>query len=236
MDGGLWRGCGNSRRHRMVGLHGRPGVVGRFYWLPLGGCSHRDLTCQFAGRGDHDLRLREKEPGSAFHRNPAATGSETGSARVTMKHAPARSAILTAERRLAQSRRDTVESFCRLRSALRSRLAQPSSLALAAGLGALIGFWLVRRRDPRTTRAGNGTSKSMAGLAMAFLIRFGWQRLSSLLGDSWATRQPYPATDAPLPDGRLNNNPCPPQSPGPGPMHRDGVRLLTPGETVQASA
>jgi len=98
-----------------------------------------------------------------------------------MKHAPARSAILAAECRLAQSRRDTVESFCRLRSALRSRLAQPSSLAWAAGLAALIGFWLARRRDPLTTGAGNGTSRSIAGLAMAFLIRFGWQRLSSLL-------------------------------------------------------
>jgi hypothetical protein len=128
-----------------------------------------------------------------------------------MKYAPARSAIFAAECRLAQSRRDTVESFRRLRSALRSRLARPSSLALAVGLAALVGFWLVRRRDPRTTRAGNGTSRSIAGFAMAFLIRFGWQRFSGLLRDSWASRQAYPATDGPLPDERLNNDPRPPQ-------------------------
>jgi hypothetical protein len=118
-----------------------------------------------------------------------------------MKHAPARSAIFTAECKLAQSRRDTVESFCRLRSALRSRLAQPSSLALAVALAALIGFWLVRRNKPRTTRARIGASTSMAGLAIALLIRFGWQRLSSFLRDSWASR--HPATGVPLPDEHL---------------------------------
>jgi len=104
-----------------------------------------------------------------------------------MKHAPTRSAIFTAERRLAQSRRDTVESSRRLRSALRFRLTQPSSLALAVGLAALIGFWLVRRNRPRVTPAGNGASTSMAGLAIALLIRFGWQRFSGLLRDSWAS-------------------------------------------------
>jgi hypothetical protein len=117
-----------------------------------------------------------------------------------MKHALTRSAIFTAERRLEQSRRDTVESFCRLRSALRSRLARPSSLALAVGLAALIGVWLVRRNKPSTTRAGNGTSTSIAGLAIAFLIRFGWRRFSGFLRDSWASRQKHPVTVVPLPD------------------------------------
>jgi len=118
-----------------------------------------------------------------------------------MKHAPTRSAIFAAERKLVQSRRDTEESYGRFRSALRSRLARPSSLALAVGLAALIGFWLVRRNKPRTaTRAGNGTSTSMAGLAIAFLIRFGWQRFSRFLRDSSASRQKHPATGVPLPD------------------------------------
>ena len=94
-----------------------------------------------------------------------------------MRHAPTRSAVFTAERKLAQSRRDAAESFCRLRSALRSRLAQPSSLAFAVGLAALIGFWMARRKEPRTARAGSGTFKPIAGLAIALLIRFG-QRLA----------------------------------------------------------
>jgi hypothetical protein len=101
-----------------------------------------------------------------------------------MKHAPTRSAIFNAERRLVQSRRDTVESSRRFRSALRFRLAQPSSLALAAGLVALIGFWLVRRNKPRAARAGNGASTSIAGLVIGLLIRFGWQHFSSSLRDS----------------------------------------------------
>jgi hypothetical protein len=120
-----------------------------------------------------------------------------------MKHPPTRSSIFTAERKLAQSRRDTEESYSRLRSALRFRLTRPSSLALAVGLAALIGFWLVRRNKPRTTRAGNGTSSSMAGLAIALLIRFGWQRFSGFLRDSWTPRQDHPATGVPLPDEHL---------------------------------
>jgi hypothetical protein len=117
-----------------------------------------------------------------------------------MKHAPTRSAIFAAERKLVQSRRDTEESYGRFRSALRSRLARPSSLALAVGLAALIGFWLVRRKPRTTTRAGNGTSTSMAGIAIAFLIRFGWRRFSGFLRDSWASRQKHPARGDPLPD------------------------------------
>jgi hypothetical protein len=111
-----------------------------------------------------------------------------------MKHAPTRSAVFTAERRLAQSRCETVESFRRLRSALHSRLVQPSSLALAGGLAVLIGFWLVRRK-PRTTRAANGTSTSIAGLAIALLVRLGWRRFSDFLKDSWAS--PRSAASAP---------------------------------------
>jgi hypothetical protein len=117
-----------------------------------------------------------------------------------MKHAPTRSAIFAAERKLVQSRRDTEESYGRFRSALRSRLARPSSRALAVGLAALIGFWLVRRKPRTTTRAGNGTSTSMAGIAIAFLIRFGWRRFSGFLRDSWASRQKHSATVIPLPD------------------------------------
>jgi len=94
-----------------------------------------------------------------------------------MKHALSRSAVFVAECKLAQSRRDTVESFRRFRSALRSRLARPSSLAFAVGVAAVIGFWLVRRRKPRATRADSGTFEPLAGLAIALLIRFG-QRLA----------------------------------------------------------
>jgi hypothetical protein len=119
-----------------------------------------------------------------------------------MKYAPTRSAIFTAEQKLAQSRRDTAESFHRARSALRSKLERPSSLALAAGLAVLIGFWLVRRK-PRTTRAGGWGSTSMVSLAIGFLVRFGWQRFSGFLRDSWTPRQERPATGAPLPDEHL---------------------------------
>jgi len=73
------------------------------------------------------------------------------------------SAIIAAEMRVAQSRRELREGWRRLRR----RLSQPSSLAAAAVAGALLGFWLTRR-----TRAGTVARP----LAVA-LIRLGVQHL-----------------------------------------------------------
>jgi len=91
-----------------------------------------------------------------------------------------RSAILTAERQLAQSKRESRENYRRIRSVLRSRLRQPSTLFLA-GVGILIGVWFVRRNKAHAAPVSIAASVPLTGLVSTFLIRFGMQRLA----DTW---------------------------------------------------
>ncbi len=90
-----------------------------------------------------------------------------------MRTFPSRAEILAAERQLEQSRRDSVESYRRLRFSVRSRVTKFSSLAVAAGLTVLMGFWLVRLIRPNAGRRAIGASTSLAGVALAFFIRAG---------------------------------------------------------------
>ena len=114
-----------------------------------------------------------------------------------MKRLPTRSAIFAAESAVAQSRRDTVESLHRLRSALHSRLGRPSSLAIAAGLGFLVGLSLPSHAGSRQTPTGTKTSASVAALALPFLIRFGQRRVAEILQRLWASaRERRPAATA----------------------------------------
>jgi len=98
-----------------------------------------------------------------------------------MKRPPTRSAIFSAECRLAQSRRASHESFAQVRSAMRSRLAQPSSLLVATGLGALFGVWFARRNKPRVKQGAVSVRAPIVGLVSTLLVRFGLQRLA----DTW---------------------------------------------------
>jgi hypothetical protein len=72
-------------------------------------------------------------------------------------------AIAAAELRVAQSRRALRDGWGRLRR----RLSQPSSLAAAAAVGALLGFWIWRR-----ARTG-----AVARPLATTLIRLGVQHL-----------------------------------------------------------
>ena len=73
------------------------------------------------------------------------------------------SAIVAAELRVEQSRRELREGLRRLRS----RLSRPSFLAAAAALGALLGFSLTRGLRMR----------ALAGALAAALIRLGVKQL-----------------------------------------------------------
>lgn len=74
------------------------------------------------------------------------------------------SAMVAAELRVVQSRRELRDGLRRLRS----RLSRPSSLAAAAALAALLGFLLTRR----------GRLGAVAGALAIALIRRGVERLA----------------------------------------------------------
>lgn len=99
-----------------------------------------------------------------------------------MKLFPDRSAIPEAERQLAQAKIDSHASIAQVRSAIGVRLAQPSSLLVVTGLGALLGVWFARRNKPRDKQDGVSVWAPIVGVASTLLIRFAMQRLA----ERWA--------------------------------------------------
>lgn len=95
-----------------------------------------------------------------------------------MKHSPGRSGILAVEYRLAQDRRALRESFAQVESAVRSRLAQSSSLLIATGAGALLGAWFARQRKHRLKPDAVSVRAPIIGLVSTLLVRFGMQHLA----------------------------------------------------------
>lgn len=98
-----------------------------------------------------------------------------------MKPFITRADIVSAECRLAQSKRESRENFAQVRSAVGSRLAQPSSLLVVTGLGTLLGVWFARRNEPRDKQESVSAWAPIVGVAFTLLIRFGIQRLA----DTW---------------------------------------------------
>lgn len=100
-----------------------------------------------------------------------------------MRSMPARSAILTAECQLAQAKCETREHFVQVRSAIRARVAKPSSVLAMTGVGALFGVWLARRNKPQIKQQGVSAWTPIAGIAgltSSYLSRFGMQRLANI--------------------------------------------------------
>ena len=110
-----------------------------------------------------------------------------------MMRAPTLAAIYAAELRVAQSKGNTRDSLRRVRVAFRATLARPSTLALVAGAAGLLGFWLARRPQPQATSSSDGVTvapiTSALGLVLAFIVRYGMQRLPFILQQVWAARQ-----------------------------------------------
>lgn len=110
-----------------------------------------------------------------------------------MTRAPTLAAIYAAELRVAQAKRNTRDSLHRGRVAFRAVLVRPSTLALVAVAMGLFGFWLARRPQPRATPSSDAvavaTTTSALGLVLAFIVRYGMQRLPFILQSIWAARQ-----------------------------------------------
>jgi len=109
---------------------------------------------------------------------------------------PRTAAIHAAEWRVAQRRTATYEALHRAQDALHARLARPSTLALAAGAAALLGFGLARRlrvARNRKTHMEKGvaiaTTASIAGLAYAFITRYGLQLIPYVVQQVDAARK-----------------------------------------------
>jgi hypothetical protein len=102
-----------------------------------------------------------------------------------MMRALDRAAIDAAELKVAQCTRNTRDSLRRVRATFRATLARPATLTLIAGAAGLFGFWLARRPRPQATSASDGVgvvkATSAAGLVLAFLVRYGMQRLPFIL-------------------------------------------------------
>jgi hypothetical protein len=107
-----------------------------------------------------------------------------------MMHAPTDNEILLAEQRLNESRRQMVAATSRSKAALRDALVKPGTLLGVAGASALAGYLLFR--PPRVQRVNVSTgpsstttaataaaaSTSMAGIVMAFVMRYAMRQFS----------------------------------------------------------
>ena len=114
---------------------------------------------------------------------------------------PTRSEIHLAEARLYASRVRTLESVAVLRQSvrnklqsLRDKLARPSTVVLAVGVGILVGKFLLRRR-PRSASARN--ELAAGGILAGLVSRIGWKFAARKLVRWWyASRPPKPAQAA----------------------------------------
>jgi hypothetical protein len=99
--------------------------------------------------------------------------------------APDKAEVYAAELKFALAAQDTVNSARRARAALRSTLAQPSTLAWLAGAAAFGGFMLARKTLAQEKISGRrrvqrAPKASTAAFLMAFVLREGLRRLPLL--------------------------------------------------------
>lgn len=92
--------------------------------------------------------------------------------------------VAAAEVRFAASRERTRVAVEKLRLTFQSKFARPSTLIWAAGVGVLIGKFVLRAH-PHHTR--DGLAKT--GIAAALLSRFGWKSLAGAALQMWVSRK-----------------------------------------------
>lgn len=88
--------------------------------------------------------------------------------------------IGAAERRIEQAKRQSRAHLAQVRSVMRARLARPSSLLVATGVGTLFGVWFARRNRtaPRAEPPGVSAWTPIVGVLSTLVLRYAMQRLS----------------------------------------------------------
>lgn len=134
-----------------------------------------------------------------------------------MKQPPTLEAIYAAELRVVQARQGTRDSLARARVAVRATLARPLTLGLVAVAAGALGFWLMRRGRSRRAAANAGVAAktSVAGLIVAFIMRYGRPALPFILRRArvaWQQRALHASAAARTPPVRSYHPPA-------GPLH-----------------
>ena len=108
-----------------------------------------------------------------------------------MMPGPTLAAIVAAEKRVVQSKRNTQDSLRRVRIAYRASIARPATLALSVGAAGLLGFWIARRPLVTSSRDGErvAAKTSAANFARVFIMRYGMQHLPNILRHVWVASQ-----------------------------------------------
>ena len=117
-----------------------------------------------------------------------------------MNRPASKEAIYAAELRVVEAKRATREHFDRSRTALRTTIARPTTLAAVFALATGAGFWLTRKekRPTKVTYRSRSSSEaattaaastSIAGLVLAFAMRYAMERGPALAKALWMARQ-----------------------------------------------
>lgn len=85
---------------------------------------------------------------------------------------PAASAVLVVEQRLERSKQQLRQQLDQARSTFNSTLAQPSSLLVVTGMGALLGIWLTRGKAAAVRFGIASAWPLVRSTLFALLIRF----------------------------------------------------------------
>ena len=103
---------------------------------------------------------------------------------------PADKKIAEAEKQFAASRERTLDAISALRATFHSRLAQPSNLLWAAGLGVVIGKFALPRKKPRKpSPARRHNDMAASGIAAALMARLNWKFFTGAALRLWLSRK-----------------------------------------------
>lgn len=106
-----------------------------------------------------------------------------------MMRLPAQSEIHAAELKVELGARNTLDDLARANAALRATLARPATLAVVAGVSGLLGFWVAQRRVPRGKPLPARAPRTIAGLAITFLLQYAMRHLPLIVEHVSAARK-----------------------------------------------
>ena len=115
-----------------------------------------------------------------------------------MMRAPTLAEIDVVELRLMQSKRNVRQGVDRTRSAIRTAITRPSTVAFVAVAAGISTFWLARRRRPSCESspvgAGSVTRAARTSVVRTFISRYETQVLAFVLQQvtaAWQKRRSY---------------------------------------------